>query len=201
MASRKGGRAVDPSKISDAETWIKYYNAKYTNLGIRKSDGAYLIYHTEKEKGDEPAKVINVRRGYDAIVLANYGATKELRDSAGEKLKLIQTTNTGLFEQLSKDYKTIETELLEKVNEYKSIEDDRISKAKLAKIIGKLQKDLAEVDEKRYNTIYPLRYLSDKIVPYKYIEYESKSDTNKAISILSNLTTTPADRVIEIKRE
>lgn len=201
MATRKGSRMVDPSKINDAETWIKYYNAKYANLGIRKTDGAYLVYHTEKEKSSEVAKVINIRRGYDAIILANYGSTKELRDSAAEKLKTIQTANIGSFDELSKEYKTNETELLETIDEFKSIEEDKISKAKLIRKIGKLQKELADIDEKRYSVLYPVRMVIDKSIPIKYLEYETKSDTNKAISILSIASSKPIDRVIEIKRE
>lgn len=201
MATRKGSRMVDPSKINDAETWIKYYNAKYANLGIRKTDGAYLVYRTEKEKTSEVAKVINIRRGYDAIVLANYGSTKELRDSAAEKLKTIQTANIGSFDELSKEYKTIETELLETIDEHKTIEEDKISKAKLVRKIGKLQKELAEVDEKRYSTLYPIRMVIDKSIPFKYLEYETKSDTNTQVSILTSVGSKPVDRIIEIKRE
>jgi hypothetical protein len=202
MATRKGARMVDPSKINDADSWIKYYNARYANLGIRKTDGAYLVYHTEKEKSSEVAKVINIRRGYDAIVLANYGTTKELRDSAAEKLKTIQTTNIGSFDELSKEYKTIETELLETIDEHKLIEeDDKISKAKLVRKIGKLQKELAEVDEKRYSSLYPIRMVIDKSIPFKYLEYETKSDTNTQVSILTSVGSKLVDRIIEIKRE
>ncbi len=201
MATRKGARMVDPSKINDAETWIKYYNAKYANLGIRKTDGAYLVYHTEKEKTSEVAKVINIRKGYDAIVLANYGTTKELRDSAAEKLKTIQTASVGSFEELSKEYKTIETELLETIDEHKTIEDDKIAKAKLVRKIGKLQKELAEIDEKRYNILYPVRMVIDKSIQHRYLDYETKSDTYKPITLLNNVSTKISDRVIEIKRE
>jgi hypothetical protein len=203
MASKRG-RMIDPAKIPDAETWVKYYTAKFANLVLRKSDGAYLIYDPTKLADDfegtlksEPAKVIKVRKGYDAFVLANNGVSKELRDKAGEKIQTVITTYKGAFEQESKEYKTVEKELFEKVNEYRSTED-KIAKAKLAKTIASIQQNLAEIDEKRYNSLYPIRTTLDKTFPYKYVEYESKSDTNVSLNIMSNNSTKPLDRVIEI---
>lgn len=205
MASKKG-KTVDPAKISDANVWVQYFKAKYINLMIRKSDGAYLVFdptkfleNSEKTKNEEPAKVIQVKRGYDAIVIANYSKSKELRDKAMDKLQSIQTSSEGKFEELSKDYKVLEKQLLEKIEETK-ISEDLVARVKLIKEIGLIQKQLAEKDEERYNVRYPLRQrndLYDKIVPYKYIEYETFSDKNISLSMFNTFETEILDRTIE----
>jgi hypothetical protein len=205
MASKKG-KTVDPAKIVDANVWVQYFKAKYINLMLRKSDGAYLVFdptkyleNPEKTKSEEPAKVIQVKRGYDAIVIANFSKSKELRDKAGEKLHSLQTSSAGKFEELSKDYKSLETQLFEKIEEAK-ISEDLVARVKLIKEIGLLQKQLADKDVERYNVKYPLREnndLYDKIVPYKYIEYESFSDKDVALSVFNTFQTKIADRVVE----
>jgi hypothetical protein len=204
MASKKGGKLADPSKINDNTTWVQYYNAKYANLRIREKDGAYLVYDPTKYKtnplktlSEEPVKVINVKKGYDAIVLANVGSTKELRDKGGEKLRTLETSAKGIFDELTKTYKMNESSLLEKIDEVK-ITEDLVERVKLIKEIGKLQHELAVLDEKRSNVLYPVRMLIDHTVPYKYLERYVYSDKNKTLSILTNNSTKPIERMIEI---
>jgi hypothetical protein len=203
----KGGKLADPAKINDATTWVQYYNARYANLQIREKDGAYLVYDPTNYKKDpiktiseEPAKVINVKKGYDAIVLANFGTTKELRDKAGEKLHALETSAKGKYDELTKEYKLVESSLFEKIDEMK-ITEDLLSRVKLIKEIGKLQHELALIDEKRSNARYSVRMLIDHIVPFKYIEHDVYSDKNKSLSILTNYETKPIDRIIELTSE
>ncbi len=97
----------------------------------------------------------DTQKGLDPIAYLLYGENAQLRASAATRLQSLREDRIGAVENARATYRQKETQLLAAVLEWKQADADRSEKALE---VGKLQKELANLDKERRNIEYTFRF-------------------------------------------
>lgn len=199
MAARTRGRTIDPERIVDIPTWIRYYST-YTNLVQRPSDGALLVLKPGDADISNPVKEFQLTKAVDALSYINQGADPELRVQAATKLEILAKERATKAETINAVYRQKERELLQKHREWKQAAGtpDLGLRTLLATEVGVLQKELRDLDTERRETLYPYRSIHQLIVSKDVIDYESRDSRKVEYPIFCGVgqTTVSKDRTL-----
>jgi len=130
---------------------------------MRPTDGALLV--------ETPPTVIPVRRGYDAIV-----AAQQMNPIGPETLKKVEHSRREMIELAEKEFRAIEDQLLDVIEQRKSSTDPRIRREQAVEI-GILQDRLATASTALQSAITPRRSVLQKNLMKVNVHYETNSES------------------------
>lgn len=178
--------------IKDFESWISAYKDRRGELMMRPEDGALLVL--------DPKQEFPVRRGYDAISVLQRNTPNKLRETATTHLGEVAITRQETIEQAQTHFQTVESQLLEKVKEWKTVQDP-IIRIGITKEIGVLQKQVEEASTALQTAITPYRYKVDTTRVETFSEYGIKNEKESILSMLQSYPITLQERAfIEEKK-
>ena len=171
--------------IKDFEGWVSAYKDRRGDLIMRPEDGALLVL--------DPKQVFPVRKGYDAIYVLQRTTPNKIQETAIKRLEEIGATRQENVDQAQTHFQTVEHQLLEKVKEWKTVQDP-IIRIGITKEIGVLQKQVSEASTALQHAITPFRYGIDGGVVELLLDYETKREKEKIISMLRSYPITLQER-------
>lgn len=160
MAERtRAGRTIDPDRVGNAEAWFRFFKQGYTNLVQRTTDSALLVLSPTNPAVDNPVKTFPLQRGADARAVMSTAADSgaaELRATAATQLDTLRAKRKSAMDAADEEYRSKEFELLAAIQEWKQLVDPTL-RGVAARQIGVLQKELAELDERRSSAANTVR--------------------------------------------
>lgn len=197
MAARKA-RTVDPTKVTDLDSWLSYYKLGYTNVKHGKK-GELLVLDPSTLDIDAPAKTIEVPKAYDYIdILRSSTVESTLRAAAEAKYGAVASEISAHVTDAMTDYLAAEKVLLDAVSRWK-LAVDETERSIAALDVGAAQKALAVADTAYGSALAPKRYIkSESGIPRKAIDYTNNDDRvlQYAVHRLVPETTEPSERVV-----
>ena len=181
MATR-GRPTVDPAKITNIDSWLKYYKLRYGNVVLGEG-GLYLVLDPALSRTDTkaaraaPIKTIPHIKGYDYVsVLADPTSSTMLRAAAEERHNTEKTNIDAAVTIAQNEYGVLEHELLAAVDQWNSAGDATMRKI-AAMRVGDLSKQLAAADEQRRLARYPKGYIyTEEGLLRRQVNYASHDD-------------------------
>jgi hypothetical protein len=170
----KKRRTIEPARVETLDDWIKYHEQDYTNL-ILDAGGHFSVYDTADSK--KLVKRILPKKGIDAIQLLGSSASSELRANAVTKYDELLREKERSVHTISAEYVAKEAELLQQTTLWNQSQDIA-QRATLARQIGTLSQELAELDTKRQNAIYANRYKLTCPATYEMLDYTTRNPTD-----------------------
>ena len=205
MAARTlKGATVNPSDVTDVNSWLRYYKLKRVNIQMGE-DGSLLVLDpallkTPAEAYERPAKVIPHLRADDMTVVLARSTNPELRAVAEEKRKALSEAIQNNVTTTSRAYTDIEGDLLKAVDTWK-VADSAATRSVAALEVGTLSREIADADEAARYAMYPQRRIfSEKGIQKKQIHYATHDERSVGYLVHRIMldTTTPADRALPI---
>lgn len=211
MATR-AKRTIDPKKVTDLDSWLRYYKSGYGNVVVK--EGQYLVLDPVQYKADykaallSPVTTIAHTKAIDAhVLLAESDATSkypQLRANA-------ETTMTALYEDQQKHIaeatiavNEAEIELLNASVAWRSIpvSDGTIAtRSELAKAVAVATRFLENAEATLSAAKYPIRYIKAETgLLRKDLDYATHDDrkiTNELYRIVVHPTKL-ADRIVPV---
>lgn len=192
----KKRRTIDPERVTTLDDWIKYYEQDYTNL-ILDDGGHYSVYDTADSK--KLVKRIQLKKGIDAIQLLGSSVSSELRANAVTKYDELLREKERNVRTISAEYVAKEAELIQQTTLWNQSQDIA-QRATLARQIGTLSHELAELDTKRSKAIYVNRYMISCGATHQMLDYTSRNpkDIGFLLSYIVSEYTDKSDRIIAV---
>lgn len=188
-------RTIDPKKVTTLEKWVHYYKS-YGNV-VKGPENTFLVLDPATLDEDVPVKTFTIGKGVDAI--------SELQISgfrAPEAQQLLETaaqSRAVAVDAVNQAFREKEQVMLREVQQWKTT-NEPATKSLLADSIGRLQKELSELDTKRREAKYPHRYiLKESRLPRKVLNYATRDERIIQHTVFRTVpqTTLLADRLIE----
>lgn len=194
MAGRR--KVIDPSKITDLESWLKYSN--YSNVQ-KTTDNRLLVLDPAKPDDLDAAKSIPHTYGNDFRVLLQ-SDDERVRALALPKYEELTKSRKTAISSAQTEYLTLQKTYLAAVADLKSTVDPRECKKKAAALV-ELTTALAAADEKVRSASFPGRYvkvIGSKLVSRRYLNNASMDDRKITddLHMLMNSYETLEDRII-----
>jgi hypothetical protein len=195
QATQRKQRAIDPSRVSNIDNWFTFYKQKYANLVKRSVDGALLVLDPETLNRKSPVKIFEIPKGIDAITAMQ---NPELRAQASTHLEELRGKRQEMIQQTFAEYKDVETQLLEKIAEWRQTEPG--TRIQLANEIGALQAKLEERNRAVEQAKYPHRFIQSDKLSRMTINYETRDERMTPFQVHRAVLyqTMPADRSISL---
>ena len=193
----KKRRTIDPERVNTLDDWIKYYDQAYTNL-ILDDGGHCSVYDTADSK--KLVKRIPLKKGFDAFQLLAASESSELRARAVTKHDELLGEKKRKVSEISAEYATKEAELIEQTTLWNQSQD-AAQRAALARQIGTLSRELAELDTKRQSAMYANRHIiSEESVTHQMLDYKSHNPKGIGIELhyLKSEYIDKSDRIISV---
>ncbi len=108
----------------------------------------------------------DTQKGLDPIAYLLYGENAQLRASATTRLQSLREDRKGAVQVARDSYRQKEIQLLDAVQEWRQADADRADRALT---VGKLQKELANLDKERRNIEYSHRFLQQVHQPAVFL--------------------------------
>jgi hypothetical protein len=197
MAARRP-RTVDPTKVTDLDSWLSYYKLGYANIKHGKN-GELLVLDPATQDSANPAKVIEAQKAYDYIdVLRSESSEPSLRAASEAKREAVISEIQSHVTDAMANYLSAEKTMLEAVDRWNSAVNPA-ERSVAALDVGVAQRALADADAVYRNALFPKRYIkSESGIARKLIDYTTVDDRviQYAIYRLVPEATEPADRVV-----
>ncbi len=197
MAARRP-RTVDPTKVTDLDSWLSYYKLGYANIK-HGSNGEFLVLDPVTQDMTAPAKVIETQKGYDYIdVLRSEKAEPSLRAASEAKREAVASEIQSHVTDAMTNYLSAEHNLMTAVQQW-NVAVNPAERSVAALDVGVAQRALAEADEAYRKALYPKRYIKPESgLARKTVDYTTIDDRviQYAIYRLVPETTEPGDRVV-----
>lgn len=188
---------LDPAKVKSADQWLSEYKKLYANLIYRPSDRKMLVLSpTTLDVRAPVAEFQSAHSGPDALVAVS-SVDEEVRARASEHLKHLQTNRDVAAQELYTEFRAKEQELLEAVTEWRNADTETRVLQGLTQRVGRLQVELAHMDDQRRQARYPYRYISNMSIPRLMTAPETRDESIQEIFRTVHMVATPADRIIE----
>lgn len=171
--------------IKDFQGWISSYKDRRGDLMMLPENGTLVVLNPKQE--------FPVRRGYDAISILQRNAPNKLRETAIKQVGETAITHKEIIDQAQTHFQTVEQQLLEKVKEWKTVQDP-IVRFGITKEIGVLQKQVSEAATTLQSALSVSRYGVNEDIVELLLEYETKRMKKKTISILRSYPITLQER-------
>lgn len=197
MAARKG-RIVDPTKVTDLDSWLSYYKLGYSNVK-QSMKGEFFVLDPATLDMSAPAKTIEVPKAHDYIdILRSSSSEPTLRAAAEAKRGAVTSEISSHVTDAMTEYLAAEKVLLEAVDRW-NLAVNESERGSAALDVGIAQNALAAADAAYCSALAPKRYIkSESGIARKEIDYTNNDDRvlQYAIHRLVPETTDPSDRVV-----
>jgi hypothetical protein len=196
MAARTG-RTVDPTLVTDIDSWLRYYKGNNNNVVYR--NGAMLVLDPANLKG-EPVKTITPVKGYDYVSILT-STRSEHRDAAETKRNAIEERRAESIMEARTAFLDAERNLLEAIDNWKTADSDAPRTA-AAIDVGRLTKEVSEAERAFRSAMYPHRYVKCvEDVPFKILDWATRDDRKTSLNLLVNMATQPSERTVIIEAD
>jgi len=206
QAKTKKGKTVDPDRVTDVDSWTKYFKRGYQNVVIDE-DGSFVVLDPALTKTDFPAALKGVKKpiphlmGEDYLtVLADPKSSSELRAAAEARLTQIRNELDARITASKIAYSEAETELIT-VNQNWKHAPDAPTRIVLAQAVAAANMAVAAAERSLRLAQAPQRYIIDyKDIPRMLLKPGSGDDRpikNVIYRIVPQVTTVE-ERVIVV---
>jgi hypothetical protein len=154
--SKPSKRTIDPKKVTSLEKWVQYHES-YGNV-VEGPNHTFHVLDPKTMDAEAPVKTFEIAKAYDAITVLQSEELRAFHDQARTLLETAGALRTSKVATLNQQYKEREHELLKQIQVWKT-SSEAGTKSLLADIIGRLQKELGEIDTARREAKYPHRFL------------------------------------------
>jgi hypothetical protein len=172
MAGRS--KVIDPSKITDLESWLKYSN--YGNVK-KTTDNQLLVLDPSKPNDLDAAKSIPHTYGLDYRV-ALHSNDAEVRGKAERQAKELMTAKKSNTAAAQTRFLEIQKEYMAAVKDLESTADKSEQKKKVPAVL-ELASALASADEEVRSSSYPDRFvkvLSSNLITRRFLNNATMDD-------------------------
>jgi hypothetical protein len=197
--AQRAQRTVNPDRISNIDDWLRSYKQKYANLVVRESDGALLVLGPSEMDRESPVKTFTLTKAVDAIS-ATIGNTEAVTAAtAGAHLSAATKARHEATTAADAAYRTAEKQMLEAVVMWRT-SDSPAARTSAALEVGRLQRELQTLDERRQEARYPQRFIQSVNLPRMVINYDTRDERLIPHPVFHSIqaTTNVAERTIPV---
>jgi len=176
MTKRMAGRSkvIDPSKITDLESWLKYSN--YGNVK-KTTDNKLLVLDPSKPTDFDAAKSISHIYGIDYRI-ALYSNDAQVREKAEKQNKDLMTTKRTNTATAQTRFLEIQKEYMAAIKDLESTSDKSEQKKKVPAVL-ELASALATADEEVRTSSFPDRFVkvvSSNMITRRFLNNATMDD-------------------------
>jgi hypothetical protein len=198
---RRVGKTIDPAKVVTFDDWVKTAKGKYINVALG-TDNSLLVLDPGKARDNmtealaTPVKTISHVMGADYSVVLRGGATEELRAAAEAKRNAVKTERDGLVSGYQTAFQTVETELLNAVDNWGAA-NDAPSRRVAALAVGRAARAAALAAADVRGAQYPYRYAEHTLTSRRLV-YPALDDAELELVRYFPVATSAADRGVTV---